>query len=246
MRLGIIFILIFCFQNKAKSQPDTLQSYIPPHYIGGKKALDNYLIKYIRYPRNELEYGVEAGLSAVVFITKEGKIRFVNVLGGNDKFRKVVKRVLTLMPEWECAKVNGNPIDTFVIKRFVFSQERLKFPHDSDIFELNYYTYWPDEKEERLMEIKGEMYDEKRRNWNKIYKKGLKELEKENFKAAIDYFNQSIELGNTYSELYYNMSVAFFNLGDYTNNCFYLREAALRGDEDAFKEYLKTCRPWLH
>ena len=57
------------------------------------------------------------------------------------------------MPEWECAKVNGNPIDTFVIKRFVFSQERLKFPHDSDIFELNYYTYWPDEKEERLMNL---------------------------------------------------------------------------------------------
>ncbi len=236
-------LALLCFTTPVlKSQADSAFNYKPPQFSGGYKALFRYVDDYITYPVRQLSYGVEGGLSALIYISKEGKVKFVNVLGGNEDFRREIKRIMTLMPDWNYATLNGIPIDTFVIQRFVFSQERLKFKTDTLLYELNYYwAPYTDQEEEkfRIRENKRELQE---KIWRPIYKKAVKETVKGNYDVAIGLYKESQRKGNNTAIVYYDMSIAYYNLGDYKNSCECLRESALRRYERAFVEYIKTCK----
>lgn len=237
-----LLLFLFFYSACAKGQPDSTISYKAPQFKGGYKAVFEYIDNYITYPQEQLIYGRQAGLSAVIYISKEGKVKFVNVLGGNKEFRNEIKRLMTLMPDWDAGRLNGNPVDTFVIQRFAFSQNVTRFWDDTLTYELNaYHQYFTaDELEKYQIHRNKEELQEK--IWRPLYKKGVRETIKGNYELAIDFYKQSEKKGNRTPLLYYDMSVAYYNLGDDKNNCDCLRKAALRRYEPAFKEYLKYCK----
>lgn len=240
-KIGIEIILVLLFFS-AKSQPDSTALYKAPQFMGGKGAFFQYINSYITYPHEQLIYGRQAGISAIIYISKEGKVKFVNTLGGNKDFRSEIKRLMTLMPDWEAGRLNGNPVDTFVIQRFAFSQDVTRFWNDTITYELNVYRqYFTNAELEQYQTYKNkEEWQEK--IWKPLYKKAVKETIKGNYNTAIDFYKQSAKKGNNTSLLYYDMSVAYYNLDDQKNYCDCLREAALRRHETAFKEYLKQCK----
>ena len=225
-----------------KGQADALFPYEPPEFTGGRNAFYSYIDQYIDYPINQYQYGIEGGLSAVINISKDGKVKFVNVLGGNADFREEIKRIMTLMPNWQSGKLNGTAIDTFVIQRFVFSQDSPKFLKDTITYELTCYWEPYTDAEIQANEIRQNKREFQKKIWQPIYKKAVKETINGNYLAAIDLFKESKRKGNNTAVLYYDLSVAYYNSGDFSNSCDCLREAALRKHALAFKEYLKSCK----
>lgn len=237
----VLLFLLF-FATSARSQSDSVIHYQAPQFKGGYKALFGYIDNYITYPMEQLIYGRQAGLSAVIYISKLGKVKFVNVLGGNKDFRQEIKRLMTLMPDWDAGCVNGNPVDTFVIQRFAFSQDVTRFWNDTITYELNVYHQYFTAEELEKYQIHRNKEELQEKIWRPLYKKGVRETIKGNYELAIEFYKQSEKKGNRTALLYYDMSVAYYNLGDDSNNCDCLRKAALRRYEPAFKEYLKSCK----
>ena len=79
---------------------------VPPEFVGGQKALFDYLKKNIKYPPD-----VQKGNVYVAFIISEnGSVRDVRVYKGvKESMDKEAKRLIEGLPKWDPGMVNGKP-----------------------------------------------------------------------------------------------------------------------------------------
>lgn len=83
----------------------------PPAFPGGEAALLRFLANKIVYPNEALENGIAGTVGAVFVINKDGSISDISIvkdIGGGCG--EEVLRVLKLMPLWEPAEVDGQPV----------------------------------------------------------------------------------------------------------------------------------------
>ena len=80
-------------------------------FKGGEAQLFQYLGKKIRYPSEALDAGVSGVLYATLLIDKEGKVSNVRILKSVNPFLDYeAYRVISNMPTWNPATLNGEPV----------------------------------------------------------------------------------------------------------------------------------------
>jgi TonB family protein len=85
-----------------------------PQYPGGDEARIKVLTDNIKYPQQAKENGIQGTVWVSFFVTKTGKVRYVNLvegIGGGCDEESV--RVVKLMPDWIPATYNGTPRGCF-------------------------------------------------------------------------------------------------------------------------------------
>ena len=82
-----------------------------PQFVGGGKAFSEYLSKSIRYPKEALQRRVSGRVFVSFVLNAEGKVQDAHVLRGpGNGLNDEALRLVWLMPNWEPARVNGQPV----------------------------------------------------------------------------------------------------------------------------------------
>lgn len=113
--------------SKEKKQEASLVKEMP-EFPGGTDAMNQFIIKNIRYPDSAIEANVE-GKIKVKFIVDEkgdiGDVHAINTLGYG--LEQEAERVVAIMPQWKPGKSNGKLVKVYFTLpiKFVIS-EKLK------------------------------------------------------------------------------------------------------------------------
>jgi TonB family protein len=115
------------------SQPTELNSssstekneYEKPTFIGGDKALFQYIGENVRYPRDALKNKIEGKVIVEFVVKKDGSIANPKIKRGIDvDCDREALRVIKYMPKWNPGTVNGEPVDTPYYMPVSFTLER--------------------------------------------------------------------------------------------------------------------------
>ncbi|NDV69070.1 TonB family protein [Dysgonomonas sp. 25] len=92
-------------------------NYTPPHFFGGEKAMNEFIIKNMRYPLEALKRDEQGVVKILLTIAEDGNIENIKVLEGPSRLLIAeAVRVTKLMPKWIPATRNGeNVTDTYTI-----------------------------------------------------------------------------------------------------------------------------------
>jgi hypothetical protein len=221
----------------------TLQNrYTPPVFPGGTKALNSYFVRYADYPAEERETGVNGDCEAMIYISKSGQVKFVNVTGTHRNFNREAKRVLSLMPDWKPAKRGGVEIDTFVVRKIMFSLEKSRAANDSNVTELMLYAQPVTMEKDKEFYIKLAQKDLERIKRAPVYDQAVQALRDSQYVDAVHLFNKVQMMGETGRDLYFNKGIAYYQLEEVDSACACWKTAARLGDEEAVKVYNQKCR----
>ncbi len=109
----IIIFLSFNFKNNLNDsyKINECNDTIPPTFIGGEQALDQFLIENIKYPKEALKNGIQGKVIISFVIDNKGKT-------GREWLQKGIgygcdveaMMAVKKMPLWNPASVNGKPI----------------------------------------------------------------------------------------------------------------------------------------
>lgn len=84
---------------------------VRPQFVGGDKAFSEYLSKSIRYPKEALQRRVSGRVFVSFVLNAQGKVQDAHVLRGpGNGLNDEALRLVWLMPNWEPARVNGQPV----------------------------------------------------------------------------------------------------------------------------------------
>lgn len=228
-------MIVFSVNAYAQDMP-TGNTFIPPQFHGGMPKFHEYLNEKLHYPPVMLEKGFEGKILAKIFVRSDGIILNVIPGGKENEFSAEVKRVLSVMPSWTGASVDGIPVDTFIDKYIYFSINDSQIKDDTTVFECLRYK-----------KSKGNGRKVYAGNWDEIqskiyYDNALDDLYNKNWTAAVDMFIQAERKGLKSIDLYFNRGLAYYKLGMNEGACRDWQKAADLGDEEAKKIYESKCK----
>lgn len=82
-------------------------------FQGGQLALNNFIAKNLKYPKQAIENGVQGVLVVRLKVAKDGTVifdEFIKQLGYGCEAE--AKRLIKTMPKWNPAMLKGKPIDS--------------------------------------------------------------------------------------------------------------------------------------
>jgi len=98
---------------------------VRPQFAGGDKAFVAYLSKFIRYPQQALQRHVSGRVYVNFILNAQGKVQDAHVLSGpGNGLNDEALRLVWLMPPWEPARVNGQPVRVACTVPISFTSER--------------------------------------------------------------------------------------------------------------------------
>jgi len=239
---NILFGLILHVNGGVCLAQNDTSNYMPPKFIGGTSAFEKYAGKYISYPKNLADSSIVGEVNATIYINKSGKVKFVNAIGNIPAFNSEVKRVFKLMPDWEPGLKNGEPIDTMIFQRVVFSIKRNGVTIDSIPATKNDITIVSWTREIPIQELsesiaKSRARQEKLDNAFFLNEEGIKLFKQKKYNEALVEFNYAIKNGGNINLFLYNRGLTYLNLNEYEKAKADFLEAYRQGDEEAGKVY---------
>ncbi|HEX8328790.1 MAG TPA: energy transducer TonB [Hymenobacter sp.] len=98
---------------------------VRPQFTGGDKAFAAYLSKSIRYPKQALERRVSGRVYVNFVLNAEGRVQDAHVVSGpGNGLNDEALRLVWLMPPWQPARVNGQPVRVACTVPITFNSER--------------------------------------------------------------------------------------------------------------------------
>jgi len=98
---------------------------VRPQFVGGDKAFKAYLAKSIRYPQQALARHVSGRVLVNFVLSAQGKVTDAHVISGpGSGLNDEALRLVWLMPAWEPARVNGQPVRVACTVPIAFSSDR--------------------------------------------------------------------------------------------------------------------------
>ncbi len=92
-----------------------------PGFVGGNKALYEYLSNNIKYPKREKQIGVEGKVYVEFVVGKKGEITDVKIKKGvNEALDAEAIRVIKSMPNWLPGKQNGRAVKVIYVMPISF------------------------------------------------------------------------------------------------------------------------------
>jgi len=96
-----------------------------PQFAGGDKAFVAYLAKSIRYPQEALQRRVSGRVYVSFVLNAQGRVQDAHVVRGpGSGLNDEALRLVWLMPNWEPARVNGQPVRVACTVPISFNSER--------------------------------------------------------------------------------------------------------------------------
>ncbi|HEX8505705.1 MAG TPA: energy transducer TonB [Hymenobacter sp.] len=98
---------------------------VRPQFAGGDKAFAEYLKKSIRYPQQALQRRVSGRVFVNFVLNAEGRVQDAHVVSGpGSGLNDEALRLVWLMPPWQPARVNGQPVRVACTVPISFSSDR--------------------------------------------------------------------------------------------------------------------------
>jgi protein TonB len=98
---------------------------VRPQFAGGDKAFAEYLKKSIRYPQQALQRRVSGRVFVNFVLNAQGRVLDAHVVSGpGSGLNDEALRLVWLMPPWEPARVNGQPVRVACTVPITFNSER--------------------------------------------------------------------------------------------------------------------------
>jgi len=94
----------------------------PPSPIGGQNGMYRFIAQNIKYPPEAMDANIQGTVYVSLIVKADGSLDSITIkkdIGGGCG--KEAVRVLTLMPKWKPAKVNGKPVDEKLVVPVRFS-----------------------------------------------------------------------------------------------------------------------------
>ena len=111
----------------AAMKPDSvyINPEVRPQFTGGDKAFREYLSKYIRYPQMALQRHISGTVYVSFVLSAQGKVQDAHVVRGpGNGLNDEALRLVWLMPPWEPARANGQPVRVACTVPIAFTSER--------------------------------------------------------------------------------------------------------------------------
>jgi TonB family protein len=90
-------------------------------FPGGIENFYEYVGGNLRYPSYARRYGIQGDVKVHVKVTKTGKVEYLSIFEGTNKFLdQEAVRVIIQCPNWEPAKLKGEPVDSYYILSITF------------------------------------------------------------------------------------------------------------------------------
>jgi hypothetical protein len=112
-------------ESLAKETTDTTVydvAEVMPSFPGGEAAMMKFIAQQLKYPEIAVENQIEGMVVAKFIIDIDGSIGYISIekgIGGGCE--EEVIRVIRLMPKWNPASVNGEPVRCYMIVPIKFS-----------------------------------------------------------------------------------------------------------------------------
>ncbi|WP_310397676.1 energy transducer TonB [Hymenobacter sp.] len=98
---------------------------VRPQFVGGDKVFAAYLSKSIRYPQQALQRCVSGRVFVNFTLSAQGKVQDAHVASGpGSGLNDEALRLVWLMPAWEPARANGQPVRVACTVPISFNTER--------------------------------------------------------------------------------------------------------------------------
>jgi protein TonB len=114
--LGMIFFAQNAYSQTVENKDtivDIQNVELKPEFPGGEIAMWNFLFEKISYPVNALADRIQGRVTCQFIIKKDGSVSNVEVINPIKKYCSLEEeaiRVINLMPKWEPAQQNGQPV----------------------------------------------------------------------------------------------------------------------------------------
>lgn len=111
----------------AAAKPDSvyINPEVRPQFTGGNKAFSAYLSKSIRYPQDALQRRISGRVFVSFILSAQGKVQDAHVVSGpGSGLNEEALRLVWLMPLWEPARANGQPVRVACTIPISFNAER--------------------------------------------------------------------------------------------------------------------------
>lgn len=83
---------------------------VEPEFIGGEKALFQFLKKHVKYPEMQRVTGIQGTVHVTFVVGKDGKIRDIEIMRGIKGLDEEAIRVIKMMPDWKPGIQKGRPV----------------------------------------------------------------------------------------------------------------------------------------
>ena len=118
----LALLAFFSISSNAQTADSVIKSKVEPSFPGGQKKLYRYLKKNIKYPKADLEKGHQGIVLVQFIIEKDGSLSdFTIVEGVSKEIDEEALRVVKNSPNWEPAKINGNPVRVYYVQPVNFT-----------------------------------------------------------------------------------------------------------------------------
>ncbi|MDO7846560.1 energy transducer TonB [Hymenobacter sp. M29] len=98
---------------------------VRPQFVGGDKAFTAYLAKSIRYPQVALQRRVSGRVFVNFILDAKGKVVDAHVISGpGSGLNDEALRLVWMMPPWEPARSNGQPVRVACTVPIAFTADR--------------------------------------------------------------------------------------------------------------------------
>ena len=89
----------------------------PQFFHNNEKAfLENWVYKYVKYPRRALEAGIQGKVLVSFIIEKNGEVTNVEVVSGVDEdLDEEAVRVVSVSPKWQAGRIKGEKVRTRLV-----------------------------------------------------------------------------------------------------------------------------------
>lgn len=111
----VLSLIIFFIATNISCSQETVytSAEIMPQYPGGENEMMKYFTT-IKYPKISVENSINSRVIARFIITKEGKIRNIEILKSlNKEFDTEFVKFIQAMPDWIPAKQNGQNVSCY-------------------------------------------------------------------------------------------------------------------------------------
>lgn len=99
----------------------TLPDREQPKFPGGMAGLMNYISEHIKYPTIAQEWGIEGKVIVMYIVTRDGEVKNIRITQSKDPhLDKEAVRIISNLPKWEPAILNGQFIDSEYVTPVVF------------------------------------------------------------------------------------------------------------------------------
>ncbi|EOZ91299.1 TonB [Indibacter alkaliphilus LW1] len=108
-------VSLLAMNKDSDSEPEIhSMEMVPPAFMGGQEALQNFILENLKYPELAIRQGLEGTVQVIFRITPEGEIKDATIKSScKPILDEAALDLIRKMPNWYPAEMGGETVETF-------------------------------------------------------------------------------------------------------------------------------------